>query len=98
MFFRRHRPKEITFEERLQSLRDAGFKVEVMPDGHIMVSRNCCAAVLENPPGGPPRVVQRAGILLSGEIATLVDGGFQKFFLTPSGKRKPALAAELSAV
>ena len=26
------------------------------------------------------------------EIGTLTDGGFQKFFTTPSGKRKPALA------
>ena len=32
------------------------------------------------------------------EIGTLVDGGYQKFFLTPSGKRKPALAEELKAI
>ena len=28
----------------------------------------------------------------------LVDGGYQKFFLTPSGKKKPALADELKAL
>jgi hypothetical protein len=32
------------------------------------------------------------------EIGTLTDGGFQKFFRTPSGKSKPALAEELKAV
>ncbi len=29
---------------------------------------------------------------------TLVDGGYQKFFRTPNGKRKPALAEELKAI
>ena len=32
------------------------------------------------------------------EIGTLTDGGFQKFFVTPGGKRKPALAEELKAI
>ena len=32
------------------------------------------------------------------EIGALVDGGFQKFFRTPSGKKKPALAEELKAL
>ena len=32
------------------------------------------------------------------EIGTLTDGGFQKFFTTPGGKRIPALAEELKAV
>ena len=32
------------------------------------------------------------------EIGTLTDEGFQKFFTTPGGRRKPALAEELKAV
>ena len=44
------------------------------------------------------RRVQAAGILLCGEIASLVDGGYQKFFQTPTGKTKPALASELKAL
>jgi hypothetical protein len=47
---------------------------------------------------GQVQHIDRAGILVSGEIATLVDGGFQKFFRTPSGKNKPALASELKAL
>ncbi|MDQ6663042.1 MAG: hypothetical protein M3Z23_01455, partial [Acidobacteriota bacterium] len=55
-------------------------------------------SVLEDVPGRPPRTIERAGIVMGGAIATLVDGGFQKFFQTPGGKRKPALADELKAV
>jgi len=29
---------------------------------------------------------------MGAEIGALVDGGYQKFFHTPSGKQKPALA------
>jgi hypothetical protein len=57
------------------------------------VSRNACAAVLEN-----LRVVEPAGILMAGGIGKLVDGGFQKFFLAPDGQKKPALASELKAI
>ena len=32
------------------------------------------------------------------EIGTLTDGGFQKFFTTPGGKRKPAHADELKEI
>jgi len=32
------------------------------------------------------------------EIGALVDGGYQKFFRTPTGKNKPALADELKAL
>ena len=47
---------------------------------------------------GALQVEDRAGILMGGEIAVLVDGGFQKFFRAPSGKKKPALADELKAL
>jgi hypothetical protein len=40
----------------------------------------------------------RAGILIGSEIAPLVDGGYQKFFRTPGGLKKPATAEELVAL
>lgn len=98
MFFRRERPKEVTFEQRLNQLRQSGFEVTLRQDGRVNVSRRGVATVLEDIPGGLPQVVERAGILVGDEIASLIDGGFQKFFQTPSGKRKPALASELKAV
>jgi len=98
MFFRRTHPKDPTYEERLESVRRAGFTVEVMSGSRrVRISRNGCATILELPDDGP-RVIERAGIIMSGEIGALVDGGFQKFFLTPSGKRKPALASDLLAL
>jgi hypothetical protein len=95
MFFRREPPKELTFEERLERIRKAGFKVEVQPGSRrVRIIRDCCATVLEFP-DGMPQVIEPAGILMDGEIGVLTDSGFQKFFLTPSGKRKPALASDL---
>ena len=35
---------------------------------------------------------------LTGGIAQLIDGGFQKFFLAPDGSKKPALASELKGI
>jgi hypothetical protein len=96
MFFRRESPKAISFAERVEALRQAGFVV-APAGGGVQVSRGGCAVVVREV-NGAPRIAQRAGILAGGEIANLVDGGFQKFFRTPSGKSKPALAADLRAL
>src|ERR1700676_5501788 len=98
MFFRREQPKEITFDQRMEKLRKAGFAVTPAGGARVTVNRDCYAAGLENVPGAPPRVVERAGIVMADGIGKLVDGGFQKFFLAPGGQKKPALASELKAV
>jgi hypothetical protein len=97
MFFRRRPKKEIAFEERIDSLRASGYEVEALANERIKVRKDCCAAVIEEAPGGFPRVV-RAGVLLGAEITRLVDGGFQRFLEAPAGIRRPALAADLSAL
>jgi len=97
MFFRRERPKEITFEDRMQELRKQGFTATPL-NGKMMVTRDCYGVVLQDVPGGLPRVVERAGVLMPGGIGKLVDGGFQKFFLAPDGVKKPAQASELKGV
>ena len=97
MFFRREPPKQITFDQRMESLQKAGFVTSPAPAGRVMVTRDCYAAVLEDN-AGAPRVVERAGILMPGGIGKLVDEGFQKFFMTPDGRKKPALASELKAI
>ena len=98
MFFRRAQPKSLTFEERLEQVRRAGFEIKPLAAGQYRISRNGCAIVLENAGGGPPHVVERAGVVMGDEIGALVDGGFQKFFLTTGGKRRPALAEDLRAL
>jgi len=97
MFFRRERPKQITFDQRMDDLRKTGFAVSAAPGGGVMVTRDSVAAMLENN-GGTPKVAERAGIAMPGGIGKLVDGGFQKFFLAPDGRKKPALASELKAI
>lgn len=98
MFFRRERPKQITFDDRLEDLRKAGFTVTPGAGGRVKVSRDCYAALLEPDADGKPRVAERAGIAMTGGIGKLVDQGFQKFFLAPNGSKKPALAEELKGV
>ncbi len=98
MFFRRAEPKELTFEGRVEQVRRAGFTVDVQPGTRrLRISRDGCAVVLDLDDGAP-RVVEPAGVEMNGEIGALADGGFQKFFLTASGKRKPALASDLRAL
>ena len=98
MFFRRDRPKKLTFEDHMSAARAAGFKTESMGGGKTRIERNGVAAVFEPGADNVPRAVERAGIVIGKEIGTLTDGGFQKFFTTPSGKRKPALAEELKEI
>ena len=93
MFFRRERAKAPTFQDRVHALRAKGFSVDERP-GAVRVTRDSCAADL-NVSGNTIGVDGRAGILVGGEIAVLIDGGYQKFFRTPGGVKKPAAAQEL---
>jgi hypothetical protein len=96
MFFRRQRPKEITFEERLTALKSAGFTVDARGGG-VRVSKDNCAAEIENLPTGGSRIV-RLGVLVGSEIGLLIDGGFQKFLQAPDGTKVPALASDLKTL
>jgi hypothetical protein len=97
MFFRRERPKNPSFSERIDSLRNAGFATASAAGGYTRVSRNGLAVDLKDS-GEAVQVVAPPGVLIGAEIGSLVDGGYQKFFRTPSGKKKPALADDLKAL
>jgi hypothetical protein len=97
MLFRRDRPKKVSFEEFVKKLQAAGFETGAPSNGRVKVSRRGIAAVIENG-GDKPQLFERAGVVIGDEIGTLVDGGFQKFFRTPGGVRKPAVATELKAI
>lgn len=97
MFFRREQAKIATAAARLDNLRKAGFIVTPLAGGIQRVSRACCAADLKEV-AGALQIEGLAGIAMGNEIGSLVDGGFQKFFRTPGGKKKPALADELKAL
>ena len=97
MFFRREHIKNPTFAERLENLRDAGFTIAPMAGGVVRASRGGCAVDLKDD-NGLVAIAGRAGMAQGSEIGALVDGGFQKFFETPSGGKKPALADDLTAL
>ena len=97
MFFRRESPKVPTFSERLEQLRKAGFAVAAVQGGVTRVSRDGCGVDLTDE-SGLAHAASRAGIEMGPEIGALVDGGYQKFFRTPSGRQKPATAAELKVL
>jgi hypothetical protein len=97
MFFKRPKPRQISFSEHLDHLRTAGFQVQPGPQGATLVTRNKLGALLKEGPGGAPRI-EDTGILLGNELAVLTDIGFQKIFLAPSGRRTPALAEHLHAL
>ena len=97
MFFRRERPKSLTFQERLENLRRAGFTVTPLADGAVRVSRDGLALDLREEDGSV-RSLGGSGGLIGDQIGVLVDGGYQKFFRTSSGVKRPALAGELKAL
>ena len=97
MFFRREKPRTATFQDRVDTLKSKGFEVLPQAGGAFRVARENCAVDIREA-GGGVTLLARAGILLGNEIASLVDGGYQKFFRTPGGVRKPALAEELAAL
>ncbi len=97
MFFRRERPKKLSFEDHMSAARSAGFRTESV-GGKTRISRDGVATIAEPGADDVPQFTVRAGVTMGSEIGTLTDGGFQKFFTTPSGKRKPALAEELKEI
>ena len=97
MFFRRETPKNPTFQERLNQLKSLGFTVTPQSGGVARLSRGICGVDLTER-DSKLHIAERAGIVMGNEIGLLVDGGFQKFFRTPSRKTKPATAEELKAL
>jgi hypothetical protein len=97
MFFRHERPKVLSFDDHLAKARAAGFNVQSSGNG-TRIERNGIACMARPGAGDVPLITERAGVVMGAEIGTLVDGGYQKFFLTPGGKKKPALAEELKAI
>jgi hypothetical protein len=97
MFFRRSRPKIPTFYERVDLLRQAGFATENLPDGRVRVSKHGVAAIVGDEGKNQP-AIEKAGLLVGSEVATLLNAGYQMFLEMPNGKRIPATAKELKAL
>jgi hypothetical protein len=97
MFFRRERPKPVTFNDRIELLKKAGFATAPMSDGRILVSKHGVGAVIGDEEKGQTGI-ERAGILIGSQIAVILNAGYQMFLQTPDGKRYPATADQLHAL
>jgi hypothetical protein len=97
MFFRREVIKLPTFSERIDKLKKAAFTVETMADGRAKIIKHGVAAVIGDE-GKGHAMIEKSGVLMNGELATLLSGGYQMFLATPSGKRYPAQAEQLKAL
>ena len=97
MFFRNQKPKVESFEERIAGLKELRFTATMESAGRCRVTRDGCGAIIEDL-GGGKMGIGKAGVLVGGEIALLIHGGFQMFLRTPSGKEVPALAPHLKAL
>lgn len=90
-------PKKIkprTFDETVSQLRSHQFDVQPASgdSNRVRVSKYNCAAELGRDAKGGVLLLHKPGILLGGEIAILMDRGFQKFFKT--SKMEMAATAE----
>ena len=96
--------RTLSFEQMLDALRSHSFDVKPysgVADG-VMVSKGAVAAVLV--PGGTheklesgPRMAVTPGVLVKGQIARLLDRGYQKFIKTAQYEL-PATADQLRAI
>ncbi|MDZ4801242.1 MAG: hypothetical protein SGI92_24060 [Bryobacteraceae bacterium] len=96
MFFRREKTKVATFDDRLSRLKELGFTVQSGSGGTIVAKYGCSAALQGNPDNITG--VSKAGVIVGKEIGYLVNGGYQQFFVTDSGRKLPALAQQLRAL
>ena len=96
---------ELTFDGALSTLGNERFDVSGVAGGAKdaagarRVSKYGCAAEIAPGPGKdmPIRILAKAGWLINGEIARLVDHGYQKFLET-SKMRIPATAEHLRCI
>ncbi len=92
-----------SFNDVLSLLGSQRFDVAPAQDGAkrtpnaFQVRKYGCAAEIAAAPDGTPEILARPGILLNGEIARLLDRGYQKFFHT-SKVEIPATADHLRSL
>ena len=94
------KPRKRTFDQVLSEVRRLQFDVQDVSGvaNQKRISKNGCAIVVEAAQNAAGlRMVVRPGLVIGGEIAPLVDRGFQKFFKTSKGEF-PATAEKLHAL
>ncbi len=87
------------FDQTLEILRAHSFEVAPFAQvaGGVLVSKHGAGAVLAAGEGAAVVLRERPGAVLGGEVARLLDRGYQKFLKT-SKYELPATAAQLGAI
>ncbi|HZB88404.1 MAG TPA: hypothetical protein VE291_07095 [Terracidiphilus sp.] len=87
-----------SFDQILATLRAQGFAVAPYAGGGTLVSKHGAAAVLTaGNKDAPVALAVHPGIVVRGEVARLLDRGYQKF-IKSSQYELPATAAQLHAI
>ncbi len=94
MLFRRGRVKVPSFSERVEMLKNNGFKAETLADGRVKITKHGVGAIIGDEGKGQSQI-EKAGILVGSEITELLNKGYQMFLEDPSGNQLPATAAQL---
>jgi hypothetical protein len=96
MFFKREKPRVLSFSEQMDRLRGLGYTVETKPAG-TLIRKGGFAALAREAAGGAIEFVD-TGIPLGDEVAVLTSLGFQTIFMTASGRKTAALADHLKGL
>ena len=95
----------LNFEQTLELLRTHGFDMTTYTavPGGVLVSKHCVAAVLapaqqgKGKEGASVTLATLPGVMVKGEVARLLDRGYQKF-IKSSQYELPATAIQLQAI
>ena len=96
------KPARPTFDQCMGTLRERGFEVSSFKGtaGGMLAAKYGAGAVLvpaADNNGGSVSFAERPGVLVRGEIARLLDRGYQKFIKTTEFEL-PATAGQLQAI
>lgn len=89
-----------TFDQTLETLRAHGFEVaaySAVPGGMLVSKYGVGAVIVAGEAGNAAVLAVEPGALVRGEIARLLDRGYQKF-IKSSQYELPATAAQLHAI
>jgi hypothetical protein len=93
------KPAPRTYDEAVAWLRDHGFELLEAPgvQNRVFVKKYNGSAAIEKTDDGSVKIFAYPGYLIGGEIAKLINRGYQQFFMTTKTE-VPATADQLKAL
>jgi len=91
------KPSPPKFDDVCKALAASGFSLSPLRDGKQLVRKYGCAAIIALAGKSGVEIATAPGLVVAGELARLVDRGYQKFFKTADAE-VPALPEQMSAL